>query len=266
MTFNTSRFSIMGSHRASFQRSLFDIFEIGCVNARISEDVLERALRNDFAGVHHHHAVGDCFQKLDAVFDDDNCNLHFLGEKADQVIDLVDFRIDQPGGWLIHQEEGRAAHQQTGEEKLAAVQRFELRRWLVVAYAQADKFGAIFGVEASEIWLIGLTRRFERLADGEFVWHDRRLVGAPYAKPRACVQRQARDVLALEQNLAALWLDTAGQHFKQAGLAGSVRAYDAEHFTTAHVEADAVKNLPPAEIEMDVPACKKRGARVACAR
>ena len=105
------------------------------------------ALRDDFAGIHDHHPVGDRVEQLDAMLDDDDGDIHFLGEQADQMVDFIDFRIDEAGRRLIHQQQRRLAHQQTGEQKLAAVERVEARGRRRIVDIEAGKLGAIFGVE-----------------------------------------------------------------------------------------------------------------------
>src|SRR6266702_3293521 len=60
--------------------SLPQVFEVRGVDLRISENLRNVAVRDDFSGIHDHHAVGDRSEELNAVFDDDDCNVHFLRE------------------------------------------------------------------------------------------------------------------------------------------------------------------------------------------
>ena len=106
--------------------------EVGGVHPRVGQDSAERAVGDDLAGVHHHHPVGDRLQQLDPVLDDDHRDVQLLGQDADQVVDLVDLGIDQPGRRLVHQQELGPPHQQAGQQQLAAVERVERVVGLVV--------------------------------------------------------------------------------------------------------------------------------------
>ena len=67
------------------------------------------------------------------------------------------------------------------------------------------------------------------------------------AEPRALIHRQLGDVVAVELDRAAIGLDQAGDHVEHGGLAGAVRAEQADRFAAAHIDADAAHHLAAAE-------------------
>ena len=186
------------------------------------------------------------------MLDDHHGDVHLLRQQPDQVVDLVDLGIDEAGRRLVHEQQLRTPHQQAGEQQLAAVERFELDGGHVRRDLEMHQFGAVFGVEAGQVGQEGLPRRLEGFADRQFVRHDRGLERAADPQPGAGMQRQSRDVPALVGHTPALGLDAAGEHLEQAGLAGAVGADDAQHLAAIHLEADAVQDLAPAEVEVNI--------------
>ena len=76
----------------------------------------------------------------------------------------------------------------------------------------------------------------------------------PHAKPRALVHRQAGDVLAVDQDLALIDADEAGDHVEAGGLAGAVGAEQADDLAALEAQADALHDLTLAErLEQPVP-------------
>ena len=67
------------------------------------------------------------------------------------------------------------------------------------------------------------------------------------AEPRALIHRQLGDVVAVELDGAAIRLDQAGDHVEHRGLAGAVRAEQADRFAAADIDADAAHDLAGAE-------------------
>lgn len=53
--------------------------------------------------------------------------------------------------------------------------------------------------------------------------------------------------MAVELDRAAIGLDQAGDHVEHGGLAGAVRAEQADRFAAAHIDADAAHHLAAAE-------------------
>ena len=67
------------------------------------------------------------------------------------------------------------------------------------------------------------------------------------AEPRALIHRQLGDVVAVELDRAAIGLDQAGDHVEHGGLAGAVRAEQADRLAAADIDADAAHDLAGAE-------------------
>ncbi len=67
------------------------------------------------------------------------------------------------------------------------------------------------------------------------------------AEARALIHRQLGDVVAVELDGAAIGLDQAGDHVEHRGLAGAVRAEQADRLAAAHIDADAAHDLAGAE-------------------
>ena len=89
--------------------------------------------------------------------------------------------------------------------------------------------------------------RADILLDGEAAEDRGFLRQITDAEPRALIHRQFRDVVAVELDRAAIRLDQAGDHVEHGGLAGAVRAQQADGFATAHIDADAAHDLARAE-------------------
>ncbi len=71
------------------------------------------------------------------------------------------------------------------------------------------------------------------------------------AEPGALVHRQRGDVVAVELDAAAVGLDQAGDHVEHGGLAGAVRAEQADRLAAAHIERDALDHRAAAEALLD---------------
>src|SRR6185437_12338174 len=67
------------------------------------------------------------------------------------------------------------------------------------------------------------------------------------AKARALIHRQLGHIVAVEFDRAAIGLDEAGDHVEHRGLAGAVRAKQADGLAPAHIDADATHDLALAE-------------------
>ena len=83
------------------------------------------ALCDDLTGIHDDHAVGNGFEKFDAVLDDQHRHIHFLRQHAQDLVDLVDLGIDQAGRRLVHQQNLGPPHQQAGQQQLAPLEGLE---------------------------------------------------------------------------------------------------------------------------------------------
>ena len=67
------------------------------------------------------------------------------------------------------------------------------------------------------------------------------------AEPGALIHRQLGDVVAVEFDGAAIGLDQPGDHVEHGGLAGAVRAEQADRLAAADIDADAAHDLAGAE-------------------
>ena len=66
-------------------------------------------------------------------------------------------------------------------------------------------------------------------------------------EPGALVHRQRGDVIAIEFDAAAVGVDQAGDHVEHRGLAGAVRAEQADRLAPPHIERDALHHHAAAE-------------------
>src|ERR1700722_6907511 len=71
------------------------------------------------------------------------------------------------------------------------------------------------------------------------------------AEPGALIHRQLGDVAAVEFDAALVGFDQAGGHVEHGGLAGAVRAEQADGFAFAHIEADAFDHHAADEALLD---------------
>ena len=71
------------------------------------------------------------------------------------------------------------------------------------------------------------------------------------AEPGALIHRQFGDVAAVELDAAFIGFDQAGRHVEHGGLAGAVRAEQADGFALAHIEADAFDHHAADEALLD---------------
>jgi hypothetical protein len=71
------------------------------------------------------------------------------------------------------------------------------------------------------------------------------------AEPGTLIHRQRGDIVAIELDVSAIGFDQAGDHVENRGLAGAVRAEQADRLAAADVEADAFDDLAADEAALD---------------
>ena len=85
----------------------------------------QRPSRDDFARIHHHDPVGDGFEKLDAMLDDETAIfISFDSMRRIWSISSISELIRPAAGSSISSSL-RLAHQQAGQQQLAPLERVE---------------------------------------------------------------------------------------------------------------------------------------------
>ena len=159
---------------------------------------------------------------------------------------------------LVEQEELGRAHQRHGDvEELAHALRQELRRLLAI-FGDAEALDEPLGLGDELGPAQGPPQRKPRArgdaaGDEEVVEHARRredlrhLEGARDAGDDDVARRQRGDVAPLELDRAAGRREIAGDEIDEGGLAGAVRADDADHLARCDLDLDIARGDDRAE-------------------
>jgi len=76
--------------------------KVGGADRGAIDDLSEFTACNDLTGIHYDHSVRNRLEEFDAVLNDENGNVHFLGQHPQDLIDFIDLCVDQPGSRFVH--------------------------------------------------------------------------------------------------------------------------------------------------------------------
>src|SRR6476646_3984363 len=214
---------------------------------RVANDVGRHAVGDLLAGDQHDQALREFHHRAHDVLDEDDGDAALV-EPDEQVDDVVDFRLREPGHGLVGDQELRVRRHGARELEVAR----KLRR-LVGERDQLQQLGAaliergrrqrgtgprIDGVEQRDPQVVGDCEGRER---------PRQLEAARHAAAGALVGEQAVDDLAVETHRAGLVGERAADAVDERRLAGAVWTDQADALALSNGKIDAVERDEAAE-------------------
>src|SRR5690606_35144209 len=233
--------------------------QIDVTHLLVGENGVGVALGNDVAGADDVGGVADVQRLAYVVVGDQHADAALL-EVADDVLDVVDGNRVDPCERFIKQDKGRVGGQSAGNFRAPA---------LAAGQRHAETVADVGDVEFLQQLLQALLTFLARQVAARFEdCHD--VVGdaqAPedagflrqVANPGAgtTVHRQAGDVAIIDTDAAAVRRQQADNHVEAGGLAGAVRAEQADDFAGANLDRD-ILDYPAATIAFCKIGCRQR--------
>src|SRR5262245_47417328 len=223
--------------------------KIRSLHFRVLDDLGRRALGDLAPRVEHDHALGEAEHGPHDVLDHDDGNTALVQLEED-VEDLVNLRARQPRHRLVGDQQPRLGGERPGQLQLAQV---HLGQPPGVGVGTAAETDQVEDVARLQLRIAAAPRGgiFHRdhqvLQDRHSAERARDLEAAHDAEPRAAVRRQPGDVRALEGDRPLVAKQRPGDAVDHGGLAGPVRADQAEALALAELKVDSVQRHEPAE-------------------
>src|SRR5439155_20389281 len=172
-----------------------------------------------------------------------------IGEVADEILNVADRDRIDAGEGFVEQHVVWTRRQRARDFDAAALAAGQRDRG---RFAQARDVELIeqrveFGFALLAVGLDDLEHGANILFHGEAAKNRGFLRQVADAEPRALIHRQPGHVRAVEFDGAAVRLDQSGDHVEHRGLAGAVRAEQADRLAAADIDADAAHHLPRTE-------------------
>ena len=188
-------------------------------------------------------AVDDVERLADIVVGDEHADVAAL-QLAHQLADVGDRDRVDPGERLVEQHDGRLGRERPGDlapPPLAPGQRHRRR---IAQRRDSELAEQLLQPRrgARAVGLGHLEHRDDILLDRHAAENRRLLRQIAEAEDRPAVHRQLGDVLAVEEDPAAVGLHQAHHRIEAGGLAGAVRPEQADDFAAMDVERDVVKD------------------------
>src|SRR6478752_550994 len=183
----------------------------------VADHLGRRAVRDLLAGDQHDQALRELHHRAHDVLDEDDGDAALV-EPDEQVDDVVDFRLREPGHGLVGDQELRVRRHGARELELAHLHLREVAR----------KLRQVVG-------------------DREGRERPRQLEAARHAAAGALVGEQAVDDLAVEPHRAGLVGERAADAVDECRLAGAVRTDQADALALGDGKIDAVERDEAAE-------------------
>src|SRR3984893_3134262 len=237
--------------------------DVGDVLVRL--DLFRRAVGEESAFMHHHNAVRVAEHHVHVVLDDNGRHRTRAHDRGYGIHDLRLLARAHPARRLVEKEElwaQRISHRDV--EELALALRQAAGRYaalavepepaqhveglaadvLVVVRKRRDSCGLALAREDRQRDVVENAKPVEQIDD---------LEAASDARLDPFVDRGEGDVLALEQDAAAVRLEMSAYQIDQRGLAGAVRAHEREKFPLVDGEIDVIAGAQVAEplVEID---------------
>ena len=80
-----------------------NIFKVSGTDPWVLKNHTQIAFRYFLTSIHNHNPVSNGVQQFNSMLDYDNGDILFFGQNPDQVIEVVDFRVDQSCGGFVHE-------------------------------------------------------------------------------------------------------------------------------------------------------------------
>jgi hypothetical protein len=203
------------------------------------------------------------------VLDQEDGDVHLLGEPADDTHQVLAHRRRQPDRRLVEQQERRVGGQRPDDLDHALLAAGQIAHELVLerldAHQRQKLAGAVHRLRLGAMRLGQAEHQAEEAAadlgmkDDQHVFQHRHLAeqaavleGPAHAARRDLVRRHAVDALALEADLAGGRAHVAGDDVEQRRLAGAVRPDQRPDFARVGVEGHAGQRLEPGEMHRQV--------------
>ncbi len=221
----------------------------------IADDHVGCSVRDLLAGYQHDQALGEFHHRAHDVLDHDDGDAALV-EPDQQVDDIVDLRLRQPGHGFVGDQELRIGGHGTRQLELAHVDLGEVARQLLRLVSQRNELQELGAarVELGGRKLLsrpGVDRIEHRHA--QIVGHRqgreraRQLEAARHAAAGALVREHAVDRLAVEPHAAGLVVERPADAIDQGRLARSVGSDQADTLAGIDGEIDAVEGNESAE-------------------
>src|SRR5215510_3446607 len=221
--------------------------DVGDILVRL--DLFRRPVGEEFAFVHHDNAVRVAEHHIHVVLDDNGRHRAGAHDRRHGIHDLRLLAGAHPARRLVEEEEFGAQRVGHGDvEGLAA-------DVLVVVGKRRDPRDLALAREDRQRNIVENTKPVEQIDD---------LETASDTRPDPFVYRGEGDVLALEQDAAAVWLELSADQIDERGLAGAVRAHQREKFALVDGEIHAVAGAQVAELLAEIDRLEKDHEDFSC--
>ena len=241
----------------------------------IGQQRIRSPLREHAAFIEDIRAVANAQGLADVVVGNQHSDAAVL-QVAHDALDLADRNRVDAGERFVEQHQARLGGQRAGDLDAAA---------LAAGQARADLVGDVVDLQfveqvgqlalAAGLVEVGaqLQHQPHVVGDAELAEHRRLLRQVADAVLGARVHRFGGDVLAVEDDLAGIGRDQADDHVEARGLAGAVRAEQADDFAGVERQAEVADDLAravglaqPFRDQHQLPPRDARGAIRICTR
>src|SRR6266567_1317929 len=250
--------------------------DIGDVVVR--PDLFRRPVGEESAFVHHDDAVRVAEHHVHVVLDDNRRHGAGAHDRRHGIHDLRLLARANPARRLVEKEQFRAQGIGHGDvEQLALTLRQSAGRHAALA-VELEPAEDVEGLAADIPVVVRECRDLHDLAlaredgqrdiveNGKGVEQIDDLEAARDARSDALVDRGEGDVLALEQDPAAVRLEMSADQIDERGLAGAVRAYEREKFALVDGEIHAIAGVDIAELLAEIDRLEKDHEDFSCGR
>src|SRR4249920_115757 len=221
----------------------------------VADHLGRRAVRDLLAGDQHDQALRELHHGAHDVLDEDDGDAALV-EPDEQVDDVVDFRLREPGHGLVGDQELRVRRHSARELELAHLHLREVARKLRRLVGERDQLQQLGAAliergrrqRGTGPRIDGVEQRYPQVVgDREGRERPRQLEAARHAAAGALVGEQAVDDLAVKTHRAGLVGERAADAVDECRLAGAVRTDQADALALGDGKIDAVERDEAAE-------------------
>src|SRR5262245_27010637 len=250
--------------------------DVGDVLVRL--DLFRRPVGEEFAYVHHDDAVRVAEHHVHVVIDDNGRHRAGAHDRRHGIHDLRLLAGAHPARRLVEEEEFGAQRVGHGDVEQLALALRQAAGWHAALAVETEPAEDVEGLAADVLVVVGKRRDPRDLA---LAREDRQrnivenakpveqiddLEAARDARPDPLVDRGEGDVVALEQDAAAVRLELSADQINERGLAGAVRAHEREEFALVDGEIHAIAGAQVAELLAEIDRLEKDHEDFSCGR
>src|SRR5581483_3599130 len=247
------------------QHETFDAAaEVGLDHALVALDRGGRALGDLLAVIQHSDHVGHAHNHFHVVLDEEDGEAQLAAQLVDELRQLARFNGVHAGRWFVQQEQLGLGGQGARDLQPALVAVRQIAGQLVGFSVQTDQVQQVESALGGALLLHGEGRQLEdcleRVEAQPGMFADQNVLDGGHVVEQADVLEGAGDAaiddlvglepdnaLAGEDQLAAGRREQAGDDVEERGLAGPVRADQAEHLALFDLNGDAADGAQAAE-------------------